>query len=137
MYPVVITLTNLNIYIMNRKEFLSSIMNLAWQFVKDNNLSLSPALKQSWLNAKLKNEMKKRRVKFEYKKLDGSTRIACGTLNINEISSKYIYKNKKHNDETTQTYYDLEKGCFRCFKKINLVKAQIKFLNSDYLYGEL
>lgn len=42
-----------------KRNKLSEIFKLAWQFVKRNGYKLSEALKCAWLNMKLKAEMKK------------------------------------------------------------------------------
>lgn len=41
-----------------KRNKLSEIFKLAWQFVKRNGYKLSEALKCAWLNIKLKAEMK-------------------------------------------------------------------------------
>lgn len=64
-----------------KRNKLSEIFKLAWQFVKRNGYKLSEALKCAWLNIKLKDEMKKRIVKFYFQKIDGSLREAYGTMN--------------------------------------------------------
>lgn len=64
-----------------KRNKLSEIFKLAWQFVKRNGYKLSEALKCAWLNIKLKAEMKKRIVKFYFQKIDGSLREAYGTNN--------------------------------------------------------
>ena len=66
-----------------KKTDLSKIMTQAWQFVKRNGFTLSNALKQAWMNFKLKREMVKGIVKFYYQKVDGSLREAFGTLKSN------------------------------------------------------
>ena len=47
-----------------RKNRLSEIMSLAWQFVRKNGYTLSEALKKAWLNIKLKAAMRQKIVKF-------------------------------------------------------------------------
>lgn len=68
-----------------KRNKLSEIFKLAWQFVKRNGYKLSEALKCAWLNIKLKAEMKKRIVKFYFQKIDGSLREAYGTMNPETI----------------------------------------------------
>lgn len=63
---------------MRTREFLHEVMSLAWQFVKRNGYTMSEAMKVSWANLKLKGEMKKKIVKFYFKKVDGSVREAYG-----------------------------------------------------------
>lgn len=105
---------------MKTREFLHDVMILAWQFVRRNGYSMSEALKCAWVNMKLKAQMKSKIVKFYFQKVDGSIREAWGTL-----SEKLIpvtgEDNRKRN-ETVQTYFDTDKGEWRCFKKANLIK---------------
>lgn len=67
-----------------KRNKLSEIFKLAWQFVKRNGYKLSEALKCAWLNIKLKAEMKKRIVKFYFQKIDGSLREAYGNNTGND-----------------------------------------------------
>ena len=92
-----------------KRNKLSEIFKLAWQFVKRNGYKLSEALKCAWLNMKLKAEMKKRIVKFYFQKIDGSLREAYGTTTRKPA-------------DTVQTYFDTEKQEYRCFKKANLIR---------------
>ena len=103
---------------MRKKEFLSDLMRLAWQFVKRNGFTLSAALKVAWRNAKLKIEMAVRIVKFYFQKVDGTIREAYGTLNSRLVPQ--TGGNRRKND-TIQVYYDTERQEWRSFKKANLV----------------
>ena len=105
---------------MRTREFLHEVMSLAWQFVKRNGYTMSEAMKVAWANFKLKGEMKKKIVKFYFKKVDGSVREAYGTLNEKLMHAITGTDNRKKND-TVQTYYDTERQEFRCFKKANLM----------------
>lgn len=96
-----------------------SVFQLAWQFVKKNGYTLSEALKTAWRNVKLKSAMKAKIVKFYFSKVDGSVREAFGTLKP-ELLPESKGTDRKPND-TVQTYFDTEKGEYRCFKKANLV----------------
>ncbi len=112
------TKTNKYLEIMFTTSNLRSVMQLAWQFVKRNGLTMSEALKTAWRNVKLQMEMKKGIVKFYFQKVDGSIREAYGTLNEN-LLPEAKGSEKKQND-TIQTYFDTEVQEFRCFKKANL-----------------
>lgn len=104
---------------MKTKETLKSIMLLAWQFVRKNGYSMSEAMKIAWSVIKLKAKMKAGIVRFYFRKVDGSTREAFGTL-----SEKLIPETKgtgKKANETLFTYFDTEKGEYRSFKKANLL----------------
>lgn len=100
----------------NRRE----AMSLAWQMVKKNGFSRSEALRTAWANMKLEAEMKKRIVKFYFRKVDGSVREAYGTLN-ESLMPAVTGTGKRAVNGTVQTYYDTERGGFRCFKKANLM----------------
>jgi len=103
------------------KNQLSSIMRMAWDFVKKYGFSMSEALKQAWLISKLKYEMSKRIVKFYFQKVDGSMREAFGTLASDKIPAIASTDTRKKN-ESVQTYYDTEKQEWRCFKIANLIR---------------
>jgi hypothetical protein len=107
---------------MRKKEFLSELMQLAWQFVKRNGFTLSEALKIAWRNAKLKIAMYARIVKFYFQKTDGTIREAYGSLNKNIIATVSGNDNRKKND-TVQVYWDTEKSEWRSFKKANLMNV--------------
>ncbi len=96
----------------------SEILRLAWQFVKRNGMSMSEAMKTAWRNGKLKAMMKVSIVKFYFQKVDGSVREAYGTLKEG-LTPATAETGRKKND-TVQTYFDTEKGEWRCFKKANL-----------------
>lgn len=104
----------------NFRSSMREVMSLAWQMVKKNGFSMSEALKTAWANLKLKSEMKKRIVKFYFKKVDGSVREAYGTLN-EKLMPAVTGTDKRAKNDTVQTYFDTERGEFRCFKKANLM----------------
>ena len=100
---------------------ISEVMRLAWQMVKRNGYSMSEALKTAWMNIKLKAAMKERIVKFYFQKVDGSIREAYGTLKDSLLPDSKGTDSRKKSD-TVQTYFDTERGEFRCYKVANLVK---------------
>jgi len=106
---------------MSAKFNMSSIMSLAWQFVKRNGYTMTEALKTAWANAKLVRKMKSGITRFYYRKVDGSIREAFGTLQENLLPAT-SNTGRKAND-TLQTYFDTERGEWRCFKKANIVTA--------------
>ena len=105
---------------MEKRNQLSEIMTLAWQFVKRNGMNMSEALKAAWKNIKLKAAMKLGIVKFYFQKVDGTIREAYGTLKATLLPATMQASSRKTNP-TTQTYYDTEKQEWRCFKKANLI----------------
>ena len=102
-----------------KKNYLSEIMRLAWQFAKQTGMSFSTCLKKAWLNYKLKKAMYKSIVKFYYQKVDGTIREAWGSLEQKYMPELTSDRRAKNN--TVQVYYDTEKQEFRCFKKVNLI----------------
>ncbi len=104
----------------NFKNSMREVMSLAWQMVKKNGFSMSEALKVAWANLKLKAQMKNKIVKFYFKKVDGSVREAYGTLN-EKLMPAVTGTDKRAKNDTVQTYYDTERGEFRCYKKANLL----------------
>ena len=100
---------------------ISEVMRLAWQMVKRNGYSMSEALKTAWINIKLKAAMKERIVKFYFQKVDGSIREAYGTLKDSMLPDSKGTDSRKKSD-TVQTYFDTERGEYRCYKVANLVK---------------
>lgn len=104
-----------------KRNQLSEIMRMAWQFVKKNGFSMSEALKTAWMNIKLKTAMKERIVKFYFQKVDGSIREAYGTLKESLLPENKGTDNRKKSD-TVQVYFDTEKSEYRCYKVANLVR---------------
>ena len=100
---------------------ISEVMCLTWQMVKRNGYSMSEALKTAWMNIKLKAAMKERIIKFYFQKVDGSIREAYGTLKDSMLPDSKGTDSRKKSD-TVQTYFDTERGEFRCYKVANLVK---------------
>lgn len=103
-----------------RRNNLSELFKLMWQFIRRNGYSRSEALRCAWANLKLKAEMGRRIVRFYFLKVDGTVREAFGTLKA-DILPETKGTGRKAND-TLQTYYDTEKQEYRSFKKANLIK---------------
>ena len=60
-------------------------------------------------------------VKFYFQKVDGTMREAYGTL-CEKYMPAVTGTDKRAKNDTIQTYFDTERGEFRCFKKANLLK---------------
>lgn len=97
-------------------------MKLSWQFIKKDGLPKNEAMRLAWMNVKLVEEMKKRIVQFYFKKMDGSEREACGTLQQGVIPATANAGRK--NNETLLTYFDVNSGAFRSFRKVNLLRIE-------------
>ena len=102
---------------------LRSIMNLAWKFVKENNMTMSDGLKVAWKNAKLYRAMCKSAATFTFHKVDGTVRHSTGTLNVQIIPSNSIpagiHPHKKNSNR--QAYFDMNKHMWRSYKRENLI----------------
>ena len=102
------------------KNQMREIMSKAWMLVKQYGFSLSEALHQMWQVIKLKKQMHKGVARFVYRKIDGTLRMAWGTL-CGNIIPQTAGTGRKPNDTLT-TYFDIEKNGFRCFKTANFVE---------------
>lgn len=77
--------------------------------------------------------LKAGKVKFSYKKVDGSTREAVGTLKPElmdggaQATEKKVEdgKKKRHVPPTVIIYWDLEAAGFRSFRKDNFIKFEV------------
>lgn len=108
---------------MSKQEKMAQVMRMAWQFVKQNGMTLGDAMRCAWRNIKLKAAMLAgKAVSFVFRKSDGTLRNALGTLARAAIN--YIPNgNGRPAPETIQRYWDLEKASYRCFTKANLVSV--------------
>ena len=93
-------------------------MTAAWRFVREYGFTMSDAMKQAWMQFKLRARMAKGVVKFFYKKVDGSLREAYGTL-LNAPHTQGVRSSAKG----CQTYFDMECQAWRCYRLENLVKV--------------
>ena len=93
----------------------SLVMKAAWAILKKAEVStISEALKVAWKAVKLKVEMAKGVVKFQYRKASGEVRTAIGTLKSGMVN----YEPKGTNRTpcySTVAYWDIEKKAFRSF----------------------
>lgn len=101
------------------KVSVNSVFTLAWVFVKSNGFSKSDALKTAWANEKLRAALHNGVCEFRFRKVDGSIRQAFGTLQADKIPQ--TGDSGRRPNPTLQTYFDLEKGEWRCYKKCNLL----------------
>ena len=104
-----------------KKSDLRAIMQMAWQFVKRNGFTMSEALRLAWINFKLQARIAVAIAKSYFQKVDGSVREAYGTLDASRMPQISGNDTRKKND-TVQTYFDTERGEFRCFKRANLLR---------------
>lgn len=103
----------------NKKVDLATIMNKAWYLCKTYQYAFADCLKKAWAWFKLRREMLSGVSRFHFTKADGSTREAFGTLREDQIGE--VKGTGRKAGENIQTYWDVEKNDYRCFKIINLI----------------
>lgn len=107
-----------------KAQDLHNIFKMAWDFVKRYGFTLSEALKTAWANIKFKKAASLRIVQFYFKKVDGTTRQAFGTLAPEYLPSHTGEDTRRRSDDV-QVYFDTEKNEWRCFKKCNLLNVAL------------
>ena len=103
------------------KNEMRELMTKSWVLVRQYGFTMPEAMKHMWQVMKLKKRMAKGVVKFLYTKLDGSTRMAWGTL-CGALMPQTERESGRRTNDTVTTYYDTEKQSFRCFKTANFIK---------------
>jgi len=103
-----------------RTSFRVRVMNFAHHIFEATSTTWSEALKKAWQLYRLAKAMRKGVVKFCYEKVDGSARIAYGTLcNLPAgITSK---RGGKQPSASTMCYWDTKKNAFRSFRVENFI----------------
>ena len=96
-------------------------MKESWMLVKEYKMNKSDALRQGWLLAKVHHAMLTRKyAMFEFLKTDGKTiRKAIGTINPMFTPPT---KGTRTPPPTTQVFFDVEKGEWRSFRKVNFIR---------------
>ena len=74
------------------------------------------------LNERLQDQLRNGVAHFVYKKLDGTFRIACGTLCTRHIERTQRGKGVQKKKQATQVYWDIEKKEWRSFRAQNLIE---------------
>jgi len=97
---------------------LSRLMKDAVRFVRENHFTQSEALKVAWRNLKLYKKMTKGVVRFLFKKVDNTFRDARGSLAHNIVPQT---SGTRRNNDSLQTYFDIDRNEWRCFRKSNLL----------------
>ena len=95
---------------------LSALMQAAWRFVKEYGFTMSEAMKQAWMQFKLRAKMTRGIVEFIYKKVNGEIRKAHGTL-LNAPHTQGV----RRSNAGCQTYYDVDVQDWRCYRIENLM----------------
>ena len=95
---------------------------MAWQFVKDNKMNKSDAMIVAWENKNIVDNMRIGVVEFKFRKVDGSERLARGTLRKDLLPPTQGTGKQPH--KSVQVYFDTDAKEWRCFKKDQLIKMK-------------
>ena len=101
--------------------FRTKVFKYAWQIVKSTGVKFKVALVKAWRIYKLRKRMIKETVKFSFKKIDGSLRVAYGTLK--QPQRNFFVKRKTKQNFKTVCFYDTLINDFRSFKVESLIKV--------------
>lgn len=104
-----------------RKSQLSQLMQNAWLFVKNYGLTIKEAMVKAWGILKLKKQMLRGIVQFFYTKVDGSTRMAWGTLKADLMPQRENEGKTRKQNNSVLCYFDTDKQEFRSFKLVNFL----------------
>lgn len=99
------------------------LMKQAWKMVKENDFTMSEAMKLAWSLYKMTQRLKDGVVKFSFKKKDGSIREAVGTLQNDVIAPHLKGGERTSNVTDTVIYFDVEAQGFRSFKTTNFIEC--------------
>ena len=101
----------------------SNLFFRAWAIKKENpSFTFRKALIQSWKAEKLHRKMHGGNVvEFVYVKLDGSIRIASGTLP--EVKESFNQNKKTYGQHSVVNYFDVDANGWRSFKADRLTAS--------------
>ena len=117
-----------------KSQELKSIMSRAWQLKRQYDVMYSggvlfgECLKMAWgetyKTKKIVEMMRVGVVWFEFLKVDGTIRRACGTLLQSLIPEEQwpTGESRRRQNDSVQVFFDLEKQEWRCFKKLNVLR---------------
>lgn len=102
-------------------NFRSRVMKYAHQLYKSTKKSWKYCMLKAWELYRLAKKMRDGVVTFAFEKVDGTMRIAHGTLY--KMPAGYSIGGKKVSNPSFKTfaYFDTDKKEMRCFKIENLV----------------
>jgi len=105
---------------------LQNVMYRAWAMHNSTGVSFRACLKRAWvLYHTTKTLRDNNYVHITYKKIDGTKRVALGTLRMNDGSSVSTMSTTRKPNHGVFTYYDLERGAFRSFRCENFIGCYV------------
>lgn len=106
----------------NSSSELSTLMNRAWAMHRETSATMSACMKQAWVLNDLADFLRGHNLHIKYLKKDGTIRVALATLNVRGGVEKAEAFRRTPSPKVF-TYWDIERGDFRCFKCENFITA--------------
>lgn len=102
-------------------NFRSRVMKYAHQLYKSTKKSWKFCMLKAWELYRLAKKMRQGVVTFAFEKVDGTMRVAHGTLSNTPAGFSIVGKRMTKPSYKTFAYFDTDKKEMRCFKIENLV----------------
>ena len=106
-------------------NFRVRVMNFANHIFATQDYTWSAALKKAWTLYRLVKAMRQGVVKFFYEKVDGSARVAYGTLCNLPAGITFRKRSAKEPNFATLCYWDTKKNAFRSFRVENFIAVAV------------
>ena len=106
-------------------NFRVRVMSYAHHIFVTTVISWSDALKKAWQLYRLAKLMRHGVVKFYFEKVDGSARVAYGTLCNLPAGITSRNGSKKATNYGTMCYWDTKKNAFRSFRVENFIAIAV------------
>lgn len=108
-----------------KTNFRTRVMSYAHHIFESTSVNWSTALKKAWTLYRLAKMMRQGVVKFFYEKVDGSARVAYGTLCNLPAGVTSRRSATKAPNYATMCYWDTKKQAFRSFKVENFIAIAV------------
>jgi hypothetical protein len=108
-----------------KASFRVRVMSYAHHIFETTTADWSAALKKAWTLYRLAKLMRKGVVKFYFEKVDGSARVAYGTLCNLPAGITSRKGGKKAPNYGTMCYWDTKKNAFRSFRVENFIAIAV------------
>ena len=108
-----------------KTNFRTRVMSYAHHIFESTSVNWSTALKKAWTLYRLAKMMRQGVVKFFYEKVDGSARVAYGTLCNLPAGVTSRRSATKAPNFATMCYWDTKKQAFRSFRVENFIAIAV------------
>lgn len=106
-------------------SFRVRVMSFAHHIYESGVTNWSAALQKAWMLYRLAKRMRQGVVKFYFEKVDGSARVAYGTLCNLPAGITSRKGGKKAPNYGTMCYWDTKKNAFRSFRVENFIAMAV------------